>query len=55
MMQTASKYSVVHCDICGDPMQKQTNGWACYECNNWVDARPIVYESDTTVSQRRQC
>ena len=33
MMQTASKYSVVNCDICGDRMKKQNDVYACYPCN----------------------
>ena len=40
MMQTATKYSVVNCDICGDRMKKQNDVYACYPCKH------VVYESE---------
>ena len=27
----ASKNSVMHCDMCGSPMKRESRGWACYE------------------------
>lgn len=40
MLPEPSKNSVVHCDICQEPMNKGADAYVCYPCKN------IIYASD---------
>jgi DNA-directed RNA polymerase subunit RPC12/RpoP len=35
-MPDASNKLDVRCDICGDPMQKQADVYACYPCSHMI-------------------
>lgn len=35
-MPDASNKFDVHCDICGEPMQKQADVYACYPCKHMI-------------------
>jgi hypothetical protein len=35
-MPEASNTFTVHCDICGDQMQKQADVYACYPCKHML-------------------
>lgn len=60
MLPDASKNSVVHCDICGEPMSRKQGApsmeyYACYPCNNLIYASDLwrydqpVYDPDAQV------
>lgn len=39
----------VRCDICGDPMQKQADVYACYPCKH------MIYESELYLYEEAVC
>ena len=39
----------VNCDICGDPMQKQADVYACYPCKH------MIYESELYLYEEAVC
>ena len=44
-LEVSNKFDV-HCDICGDAMQKQADVYACYPCRHmvWASEIPAYHE-----------